>query len=225
MGADGLRFTLDATVAARHAYGRIYLTWGHHMTRLLTLIVATLLVIAPASAADAPAAPFKTPAAVQAYNGYHYRVAKATEAFEREMAAAKDEYEVGLKKASALASRMGSTDEIDLITKEQMTLAAGTLMRQAVGVWAHTGTHGEYREYTIDVAGDVHAAYGFKMRHRVRGKLTEKGDDLLLYFDDGQIERLHINGKRIVLEHWKAPGSHFNEGKFPDAFSSGNRVR
>src|SRR5690606_13195301 len=94
------------------------------MKRLLAIVAAALLIITPAVAADAPTAPFKTPAAVQAYNKHEFRIRKAREAYEREVANAREEYANSLKKVAEAVARSGNSEELKAIADAQAALNA-----------------------------------------------------------------------------------------------------
>lgn len=92
---------------------------GYAMKLKATLLVLTVLLLATAARADAPEAPFKSAAAIQAYNKYHYEMSKARQTYERDTAAARSTYLSNLGTAAEVMAKAGDSAELKRIADEQ----------------------------------------------------------------------------------------------------------
>jgi hypothetical protein len=68
-----------------------------------------------------------------------------------------------------------------------------------VGTWTITYSNGTTRTYTILQTGEV--LFNFN-EERARGNLTWDGSTFLLDFQDGKIERLKLQGRTLLVEHF-----------------------
>lgn len=95
--------------------------------------LACLVLTATSLAADTPTAPFTYPTAVQAWNRYQFRANKAREAFEREMASIKAEYNEALKPAAQIVAKSGNAAEMARIAEAQEAVTSSSHMTQFRG--------------------------------------------------------------------------------------------
>ena len=102
-------------------------------------------------------------------------------------------------------------DEIDIVKAAtgEMAGAAGL-----VGTWKFVYSNGSTRRYSIAPDGTV--TYdedgGKPVTPAKVGKLTIKGPDMLLDFQDGAIERLKVSGKKLLSEYF-SPKTQYPAGK------------
>ena len=87
------------------------------------------------------------------------------------------------------------------IPDENLATAAAKL----AGTWKITFPKGEMRTYAISVDGfatayDVDASG--KVTGSVRKKMTLKGGDVLIEFQEGVIERLKMSGGKLLMDHF-----------------------
>lgn len=91
-------------------------------------------------------------------------------------------------------------DEIDRVVaaaSEQTGAAA------LVGVWKVTYSNGSTRRYTVAADGTVtFDEDGGKAISPKVGKISAKGDELLLDFQDGALERIKVSGKKLITEYF-----------------------
>ena len=89
-------------------------------------------------------------------------------------------------------------DEIDRV--RDLTLAQGVLSKFA-GTWKVAYTNGTVRIYAISADGRVNCAE-VNASGPQKPKLYVKGNDVLLEIGDGNLERLSIKGKTLLVEHF-----------------------
>lgn len=139
-------------------------------------------------------------------------LARAKDTFEKEMGFStrpiRDRY---LSRLESMKRALGSRgdaraaaavqDEIDRVSA--MNPEPAGVVRFA-GLWAIEFTNGDKRRYAISADGTVAfvEAGGKPQPSPARAKLTLKGNDFLLDWNNGAIERLKIAGKNLAIEHF-----------------------
>lgn len=139
-------------------------------------------------------------------------LARARGAFEKEIAFAtrpiRDRY---LSRLEGMKRSLGSRgdaraavavqDEIDRVNA--MNPESAGVVRFA-GVWKIDYTNGVKRRYSISVDGGVtfDELAEKPMTPPMKGKLESKGNDFLIDWGDGSIERLKISSKNLMIDHF-----------------------
>ena len=143
--------------------------------------------------------------------GYDQGLKKSADEGARRIDTARRKYLADLE---ALQKRITTTGDIDkaLLVKAEKDrfiaeMAAGpaatisqpaTFARYA-GVWLIRYQNGAIRQYTIEPNGDVEWT---DFNPAKKGRITAQGNDHLLDFEDGKIERISVNGSEVRIEHF-----------------------
>ncbi len=75
-----------------------------------------------------------------------------------------------------------------------------------IGTWKVTYSSEAVRKYQFDGRGNV-----FFVENKQLGHLVKRGDDILIDFDDGKIERLQVVEGGVLIEHFD-PASRYPDG-------------
>lgn len=156
-----------------------------------------------------------------AQNGIE-ELARAREGFEKEIAFAtrpiRDRY---LSRLESMKRGLGSRgdaraaaavqDEIDRVNAIDPEPAG--IVRFA-GVWKIDYTNGVKRRYAISADGGVtfDESAGKPVTPPTKGKLELKGNDYLIDWGDGSLERLKISAKNLMIDHF-SPKATFPSGQ------------
>lgn len=139
-------------------------------------------------------------------------LARAREVFEKEMAFStrpiRDRY---LSRLESMKRSLGSRgdaraavavqDEIDRVSA--MIPESGGIVRFA-GMWTIQYTNGSSRRYSISADGSVtfDETGGKPLTPAVKRKVELKGNDFLIDWGDGTLERLKIAAKNLMIDHF-----------------------
>lgn len=158
---------------------------------LIALVLATPLILA---AGDAEL-DFKIPMVRQAWQKYE---------------AAKNGYEIALKRGIALAKADGDEEQVKLLTAHLAALNAesgiGIDANALAGRWRVDYTNGAVRTYLIEADGRVRF-----LEKQMTGQVSRRNGDLILDFGDGKLERLKFE-PALRVEHFN-PASSYPSGQ------------
>jgi hypothetical protein len=118
-------------------------------------------------------------------------------------------------------TRSGRIDEATVVEQKRLAIQDIQEMKRFEGVWDISYSIGTSRRYRINAIGNVVWMTSNTVSSTAR--LTKKGDDYMLDFNDGKLERFSLRGGKLLVEHFD-PSSRYLKGG-PNTTGSGEKLK
>jgi hypothetical protein len=131
---------------------------------------------------------------------YRASLAKLTAEKERKLQPLQDALAKSLAGLVTSLTRAGKIEDASIVEKNRLALQVDPAIRRFEGTWTVNYDNRTSRRLRIDAFGKVE--WLTKDKVSATTQLTKKGGDCLLDFNDGKIERLTMQGSKLMVEHF-----------------------
>ena len=108
----------------------------------------------------------------------------------------------GKSLASLVSSltRAGRIEEASIVEQKRLEVQGNPDMKRFEGTWEVRYANGTSRRYRINSAGQMEWVTGDNVSATTR--IAKKGNDYVLDFNDGKLERIPVRGVKLIVEHF-----------------------
>ena len=117
-------------------------------------------------------------------------------------------------------TRSGRIEAAGIVERKRLAIQGNLEMKRFEGAWDVSYSIGTSRRYRINASGKVEWMNGDSVS--ATSQIAKKGNDYMLDFNDGKLERISLRGAKLLVEHFDPGRRYPNAG--PNTTGTGEKL-